>query len=207
MKSDGSEFDSPTPEPEAGEIAQIESRSSWNLFLATAEFLTNDGPHEIDSSLIRRFHQIVVADILPDAGEYRRRPVTIANSTHVPPKPRDIPRLIDEMCDHLTTLSAPFEAAAFSLWRLNWIHPFSDGNGRVARAIAFICLNTRLDELVSGAFMSELQTRSTEYYDALEAADIKWAESVQDFTDPFVFSAMSDLLFDIYGNVVGVGGR
>jgi choline-glycine betaine transporter len=28
----------------------------------------------------------------------------------------------------------PTELAAYTLWRMNWIHPFTEGNGRTARA-------------------------------------------------------------------------
>jgi Fic family protein len=32
------------------------------------------------------------------------------------------------------------DAAAFALWRLNWVHSFKNGNGRTARAFAYWCL-------------------------------------------------------------------
>jgi hypothetical protein len=31
----------------------------------------------------------------------------------------------------------PTELAAYGLWRLNWIHPFVEGNGRTARAVCY----------------------------------------------------------------------
>lgn len=36
----------------------------------------------------------------------------------------------------------PIVLEAYALWRLNWIHPFINGNGRTARALCYyvICL-------------------------------------------------------------------
>jgi Fic family protein len=46
---------------------------------------------------------------------------------------------IEFMCDYVNDRWAEASAVhlcAYVLWRLNWIHPFGDGNGRTARAIA-----------------------------------------------------------------------
>jgi Fic family protein len=36
------------------------------------------------------------------------------------------------------------------MWRLNWIHPFADGNGRTSRILAFFVLFARLGALLPG---------------------------------------------------------
>src|ERR1700691_2453032 len=38
--------------------------------------------------------------------------------------------------------------AAYILWKLNWIHPFADGNGRTARAVSYAVLCIKLDGLL-----------------------------------------------------------
>ena len=43
--------------------------------------------------------------------------------------------------------SDPFLLAAFCLWRLNYIHPFINGNGRVARALCYYVLCGRSAEV------------------------------------------------------------
>jgi Fic/DOC family protein len=40
------------------------------------------------------------------------------------------------------------DAAAFALWRVNWVHPFRDGNGRTARSFAYCCLCAKLEVTV-----------------------------------------------------------
>lgn len=37
---------------------------------------------------------------------------------------------------------------AYVLWKLNWIHPFADGNGRTARAVAYVVMSIKLDSLL-----------------------------------------------------------
>jgi len=84
------------------------------------------------------------------------------------------------MCDYVNASwnrSAVF-LSSYVLWRLNWIHPFADGNGRTARALSYVVLNVRTDSLLPGTktipdFISE---DKGPYYDALEAADLAWKE-------------------------------
>lgn len=43
------------------------------------------------------------------------------------------------------------DAASFALWRINWIHPFKNGNGRTARGFCYSCLCARLGVILPGA--------------------------------------------------------
>lgn len=94
-----------------------------------------------------------------------------------------------------------FPCAAFVPWRLNWIHPFADGNGRVARGLCYVALCVVLGEVVAGDFLILLLDRCKEYYEELESADREWASSDQDYSDPRVVSAMEDLLADLYASL------
>lgn len=62
---------------------------------------------------------------------------------------------------------------AYVLWKLNWIHPFADGNGRTARAVAYVVLSIKLDSLLPGAptIPEQIAGNKRPYYDALETAD------------------------------------
>lgn len=61
------------------------------------------------------------------------------------------------------------------MWRLNWIHPFSDGNGRTSRAASYLVLCVRAGlELPGDKTIPEQIVENKEpYYKALEHADIK----------------------------------
>ena len=61
------------------------------------------------------------------------------------------------------------------LWRLNWIHPFADGNGRTARAVSYVVMSAKLDSLLPGAptIPEQIAGNKKPYYDALETADLR----------------------------------
>jgi len=85
------------------------------------------------------------------AGELRDRDVTVGN--HVAISPPAVPRFLqrfEEVYGHLGKTETILAAAA-AHHRLVWIHPFLDGNGRVARLMSHATL---LDALDTGAVWS-----------------------------------------------------
>jgi Fic family protein len=46
--------------------------------------------------------------------------------------------------------STPIHLAAYLMWRLNWIHPFADGNGRTSRIISYVVLSIRAGAILPG---------------------------------------------------------
>jgi Fic family protein len=76
------------------------------------------------------------------AGQYRPHDVVITNALHRPPPFQQVNELMIAFIsetNHLWARIEPITLAAFVLWRLNWIHPFVNGNGRTARV-------TRIDQ-------------------------------------------------------------
>jgi Fic family protein len=76
------------------------------------------------------------------------------------------------------------------MWKLNWIHPFTDGNGRTSRAAAYMILCIRMGYVLPGkrTIPDQIAENKTPYYKALEAADSAWQGGGIDLT------AMKDLL-------------
>ena len=66
-----------------------------------------------------------------------------------------------------------FYLAAYAMWRLNWIHPFSDGNGRTARALSYVILCLRLGYVIPGSpsIPAQIEQDKSHYIVALEKAD------------------------------------
>ena len=66
--------------------------------------------------------------------------------------------------------------ASYVMWRLNWIHPFADGNGRTSRVLAYLILSIRLNILLPGSppIPDLIDRDKRPYYDALESADDLW---------------------------------
>ena len=58
------------------------------------------------------------------------------------------------------------------LWKTNAIHPFNGGNGRVARALAYLLISIEIAPIFEGESLpAKLKTRKREYIEALKAAD------------------------------------
>jgi Fic family protein len=83
--------------------------------------------------------------------------------------------------------------AAYVLWKMNWIHPFADGNGRTARAASYVVMSIKLDSLLPGTptIPEQIASDKKPYYDALEEADKAWASGRIDV------SALESLLSDM----------
>jgi Fic family protein len=76
------------------------------------------------------------------------------------------------MCDYVNQNwgRSALHLAAYVLWRINWIHPFADGNGRTARAVSYILLSIKLDSLLPGTktIPDQIAADKKPYYAALE---------------------------------------
>lgn len=87
---------------------------------------------------ILEIHGLILGD-RPSAGSFRRDRVRISGSGHVPPKNYEgVVSSMDELerwSVENQDLPAPLRATVLHAW-LAHIHPFSDGNGRTARAIS-----------------------------------------------------------------------
>ena len=110
------------------------------------------------------------------AGAFRNSPVKIGGSKHVPPESFMVPEEVEGLCRYVNDNWEKREGihlSAYVLWKLNWIHPFADGNGRTSRAASYIVLCTRLDGLLPGSptIPEQIADDKKPYYEALEAAD------------------------------------
>lgn len=147
-------------------------------------------------STIQDLNRISIQRIELDAGRWRDVPMRIEQSQHNPPPPEEVPRYIDEMCEHINDnwdSKSALYLAAYVMWRLNWIHPFVDGNGRTTRAISYYILCAKLGFRIPGVTtIPELVAKNkAPYYGALEVADAAYA------TGKINVEAMESLLKDL----------
>ncbi len=115
------------------------------------------------------------------AGNFRPGPVTINKSEHQPPDYSLVPTLVDDLCEYVNENWAPASAvhlASMVMWRLNWIHPFTDGNGRTSRATSYLVLCAHSQVLFAGSetIPEQIVGNRLPYYDALESADRTYRE-------------------------------
>jgi len=96
---------------------------------------------DITQDIIQQIHEIVTKGTLKSSGKYRTENVRIAGSKTSPPSYSRILKLMEEIISEVNSLKLhPIKMAAFIHFRLVAIHPFLDGNGRVARLITNLYL-------------------------------------------------------------------
>jgi fido (protein-threonine AMPylation protein) len=139
-------------------------------------------------SMIQELNRISIQNLEAEAGRWRDSPVVIEGSQHQPPPADDVPRRVDELCDYVTDnwdAQTPFHLAAYVMWRLNWIHPFVDGNGRTTRAVSYYVLCAKLGFHIPGVTtVPEMIAQNKDpYYEALEAADSAGKSGSVDVSD------------------------
>lgn len=119
---------------------------------------------------ILALHSLILDKIEPEwAGKYRKQQVYIEGAVHLPPPANKVPKLMKSVLKELNSKDRKIKAvisASKIHYQIAHIHPFIDGNGRLARLL----LNLRL--MRSGfppTILRKTQRRS--YYGALERAD------------------------------------
>jgi len=122
---------------------------------------------QIDHVTIQRIHEVVTAGILEDAGRYRTRNVRITGASKTPPDWSKLVRLMDGLISEVVQSKwRVVRTAAVLHHRFVEIHPFIDGNGRVARLLMNLYLMTNGYPPIVLKVMERKK-----YYGCLKAAD------------------------------------
>ncbi len=149
-------------------------------------------PFKLRPSLILSLHREALGGISLFAGNYRPSAVEISKSKHLPPPAHLVPELVEQMCDYVNDnwTKKAIHLGAYVMWRLNWIHPFADGNGRTARIVSYVILTIRSGFILPGTptIPDQIVTDRRGYFNALDQADAAWKEERLDVT------AMEELL-------------
>lgn len=141
-------------------------------------------PFRLRQGFLMQLHSVALEGIHMFAATYRNGIATIHGSKHDPIPAFRVADEVADMCEYVNQRWADKSAihlAAYVLWKLNWIHPFADGNGRTARAISYVVLSIRSNSLYPGtnSIPDQISTDKKPYYDALEQADEVWKSTGQ----------------------------
>jgi Fic family protein len=158
----------------------------YDLLSNCIEIGLEKGIESFDKYALWALNHTAVANIAQFGGRYREEPIYVGS--HWPPHFRDVPNCMDRFFsmvhENWTTVEHPTYLAAYALWRLNWIHPFIEGNGRTARAACYYLICMRQGSLLPGTKIVPERIRETreDYVAALRAADEAWDRGQLDVT-------------------------
>jgi len=119
---------------------------------AVMEFIDeNVRKSPINQAFVAKLHRMVVVGLpKPPNGEgdktpgkYRTIQVRIGGADHLPPDPKDVRTMMEELFVWLNRKEPPkydLLKIAVAHHRFSWIHPFTNGNGRTGRLLTYALL-------------------------------------------------------------------
>lgn len=161
-----------------GRERDIQEVLNYRMVLKFIEEYSN---HEVSQETLKHIHSLTVNRILPDevVGEFRRTQVVVKNSqtgeiTFRPPPAIEIPFLLDDFLRWYNGTKTEDMHAVLKSGIMHYevvrIHPFLDGNGRVARAAATLALVKEGYDIKRFFSLEEYYDREPlAYYDALQS--------------------------------------
>lgn len=200
------------------EKAEKEARNALQQFdtaikLIDDWLLTPERPFKLRLSLIQQLHRIALDGLSAFAGNWRPAGVEILGSKHEPVGAHLVAESVEEMCDYVNEKweqKTAIHLAAYAMWRLNWIHPFDDGNGRTSRMLSYVILCVRSSQHLPGknTIPEQISRDKTPYYNALDAADGAYRDGWVDVSvlEELLSGMLASQLIEVYQDATGSAG-
>lgn len=155
-------------------LEQSNGARQYDFLRSIVESSIGIGRVFLSSHIIKALNFHAITCLHTNAGEYRPCPVKVGD--YDPPEHFRVQALMDDFVNQVNRYwdqNDSVALAAFVLWRLNYIHPFINGNGRTARSTAYFVLCAKLGGWLPGkTILPELLRRDRdEYVSALTASD------------------------------------
>lgn len=140
--------------------------------------MARDEHFALDASALRSMHYMMLShDLARSPGQYRHGDIFVRDErteeiVYAGPPARDVPALMDELVADLSRADGhdPMVHAAMAHLNLVMIHPFRDGNGRMARALQTLVLARRgVAEPEFASIEEWLGANTDDYYRVLAA--------------------------------------
>lgn len=117
-------------------------------------------------------HAVLMEGLLDSPGSYRNGGVGVMRGTqviHMAPPAIRVPKLMDDLLAWLNSTSEhPLIASAVFHYEFEFIHPFSDGNGRMGRLWQSLILTQWQPVFAQLPVESLIYEHQQDYYDAIE---------------------------------------
>ncbi|MBM7073763.1 Fic family protein [Shewanella sp. 202IG2-18] len=160
---------------------------------AAYEAMENWNPLEAEDLLSA--HNILMTGLVTNAGSWRTDGTGIYRGTelvHMAPPAGQVPRLMYQLIDWLSETEAhPLIASAAFHYEFEFIHPFSDGNGRMGRLWQTLILSHWQPLLAFLPVETVIREKQQDYYHWLSHAD---AQSDSTKFIEFLLSAIKEAL-------------
>lgn len=132
-------------------------------------------PYNIKDLLLE--HKLMMKDLVKDAGHFRSGNIRVGSETytaHIAPLADYVPNLVSELFDWAksTNLNQILKSCIFH-YEFEYIHPFSDGNGRTGRAWQTLLLCQENPVFAWLPIETIIASRQEEYYEAFKLATAK----------------------------------
>jgi Fic/DOC family protein len=171
--------------PDRNHRDALAARGYWLAFQSVrrsvSEIMSGANPVEIARAdhpewYRQLFQPSVAAGIIPASAlaGYRQGPVYLRGSRHVPPRAETVVDGVEAIFDCMAQEARPSVRAVLGHWLLGYVHPYPDGNGRMARFLMNVML-------AAGGYpwtIIPMEGR-TAYLEALESASV--AHEIQPF--------------------------
>lgn len=195
------------------ELARKEAANALRQFdwgMEEVERWIAEGCPNLKVSTLLDLHRKAMEGIDQYAGNFRPASVAIKGSGHQPISGDDVPRYVEEMLEYISEnwrSKTAIHLSAYVMWRLNWIHPFADGNGRTSRMLSYMVLCGRLGQSLPGirTIPEQISESKGPYYSALEAADAAYkrggvnVEAMENLLEGY----LANQLVDLHGRATG----
>ena len=151
----------------ARELAEVKGA------IAAYDALPSFQPASIENLL--HAHELLMADILTTAGAFRSKAVGIHKGgkvQHVAPPAYKVSGLMSDLLQWLgSAQDHPLITSCVFHYEFEFIHPFTDGNGRMGRLWQTLILSRWQPLFLSLPLESVIKEHQVDYYRALEQAD------------------------------------
>ena len=165
---------------------------------AAYERLSEIDPYSLQD--LKRFHGIMTASLVDGSGNFRRGEEGVFNGSQcifMAPPARFVPQLMEDLFRWMKEAQDtvhPLILSSVFHYEFVFIHPFSDGNGRMARLWHTAILSKWKPILEYIPIESQIEKFQDEYYDAIARCHVDGASTI--FIQ-FMLSQIDRILADI----------
>ncbi len=158
----------------------------------------------INKTFLCALHKILTNELSPEkegsynSGGYRQGNVSISRATYTPPLNIKVPEYMDELINFINQpadLQDELLKVAIAHHRLVWIHPFDNGNGRMARILTYAMLKkAKFDKISLLNTAAIFCINREQYFENLAKADTGSAEGLLDWCRFVLSGLLSELI-------------